>query len=220
MKFKLPVRTRRALERGSLPRPRGPAGCIGGLDHTPLLGWGADPDGPVWPTPAPLDCAAVLAQIRRDTDGPRTDADGACACGTGTEVVKDGQYVCTKCGIVKDPVCVAAHAWHGTHTIIRQQTYDYLKYLDKHTLKLCGKIPYHCVRKIRAVFPVLYRAFFKVAPKRKNFMSYGFVLRKLLDLMRVPYDHALVPTIKTKSKVKACEGYWDEMLGLVDMSGL
>lgn len=117
-------------------------------------------------------------------------------------------------------MCVAAHAWHGTHTIIRQQTYDYLKYLDRHVQKLNGKIPHACMRKIRAVFPSLYRTFFKVAPKRKNFMSYGFVLRKLLGMMRVTYDQALVPTIKTKSKIKACECYWAEILARVDLSGL
>lgn len=129
-------------------------------------------------------------------------------------------YVCTRCGLVKDAVQVMAHAWHGTHTIVRKQTYDYLKYLDKHIQKLNGHVPHWSVRKIRSVFPSLHRAFFKVAPNRSNFMAYGFVIRKLLDLMYVTYDPRLIPMVKTKSKVKACNQYWDQMTKLVDLSKL
>lgn len=85
---------------------------------------------------------------------------------------------------------------------------------------LSGKIPYVYMRKIRAVFPTLYKTFFEIAPKRHNFMSYGFVLRKLLDVMGVDYSTYDIPTVKTPSKVRQCEAFWKQLVSRVDLKGL
>jgi len=201
-----------------LPRPLWQPPYIDEAVKAALLDWGQN-DGCVQ-SPVPLDLTEFLAKVKRIRPVVRETSPGGCSCEGDTDTVKDGQYVCTVCGTVKDPVMVAPPVWSGTHTIIRRQAYDYLKYLDRHMTKLNGNVPHRAVEKIRAVFPVLYKGFFKVAPNRKNFMSYGFVLRKLLDAMCVTYSPGLIPTIKTKSRVRACESYWSQILAIVNLSGL
>ncbi len=172
------------------------------------------------PSVDPFAIFKTLRVFKPDTPMPKHEVSPECPCTSDLEVINDGMYVCTRCGLIKDPVYVAPCEWHGTHTIIQKQYYDPLKYLDKHMRKLVGHVPHNCTRQIRALFPKIFKTFFEVAPARKNFMSYGFVLRKLLDMMHLPYDDKTVPTIKTPCKVKLCEGYWTLIIHAVNFDSI
>ena len=172
------------------------------------------------PSVDPFAIFKTLRVSKPDPPIPVREYSPECPCTSDMEVEKDGLYVCTQCGLVKDPVYVAPCEWHGTHTITHKQYYDPLKYLDKHMRRLAGRVPHDCTRQIRALFPKIFKTFFEVAPLRKNFMSYGFVLRKLLDMMRLPYDDNTVPTIKTPCKVKLCEGYWTMIIHVVNFDSI
>lgn len=226
MKFKLPVRTRKAIESGrfvnkiKVPRdyiasdaPDRPGDVVSTLDFE-------NNDDYKNITAFAIDPAYFLNIVKiKNTDGT-CRVSNTCPCSQEDEDETNGLYVCTSCGVIKGPVYVAAHAWHGTHTIIHKQTYDFLKYLDKHMQKMSGKVPHDAIRKIRAVFPRIFNTFFKIAPLRKNFMSYGFVMRKLMDIMKLPYDDRLIPTIKTGSRVRLCESYWTLILTRINLTGL
>lgn len=143
-----------------------------------------------------------------------------CTCSKEYEYDKDGVFVCTLCGLCKDPVYDAPNSWDGTHTVLHKQFYDPCKYLDKHLQKCVSHVPHTTLRKIRAIFPKIFRTFFILVPHRKNFMSYGFVIRKLLDIMKVTYTDATVPTIKTACKIRQCQQWWDTIEASVDLYNL
>lgn len=65
--------------------------------------------------------------------------------------------------------------------------------------------------RVRALFARLYRVFFKLFPKRKNFMSYGFVLRKILIAQGLSEYASSLPTVKTPCKIRECEHAWASM---------
>lgn len=157
-------------------------------------------------------------------DVPSVDRDDMMCADCGVDycdaIVKDGMYVCTCCGIVRGNIYAEPPFWYGTHTIHKKATYDFRKHVDTHLAKLAGQVHEEILVKIRAVFPSIYEAFFKVAKNRKNFMSYGFVISKLLGVMNVPTKGLNLTVVKTPSKIKECEAHWRALLCLVDIGGL
>ena len=212
MIYKLPVRTQRRLQ-----HLKNAAIYVRDLPNVNV------PETYVETPPSTEDCYdpyLVYKTLRAKSLFDVHIPNGECTCGKIHEVEDQGIYVCTICGITKDPVYVAQNAWNGTHTIFTKQYYDPCKYLDKHLQKCTTTVPHRYLRRIRAIFPQIFRIFFVLVPKRKNFMSYGFVIRKLLDFMGQEYSDITVPTIKTACKIKQCEDYWKLMLGTIDFSHL
>ena len=221
MKYKLPVRTQRLLNIYDPNKPAVAAERNAGLDFTRDLTTAQqilEGNKKVYNV---YRCALDINPLVTGVYSVKKPSPEPCSCDKDQEIERDGCYVCCVCGEVKGPVYITAQAWHGTSTIVRAQKYDFMKYADNTYLrKLLSKIPYIYTIKIKAVLPKLYETFFKVAPGRKNFMSYGFVLRKLLEMMGVDHTCYGVPTVKTPSKVRACEAYWKAMLARVDLKGL
>lgn len=204
MRLKLPNRTRRAL------------GLVSTHSATVQVTGDIDLDRDFSIAQSILDglgsCAALPPVSNNGTD--------TCTCADQDQVEKDGCYVCTSCGTITGNVYEVAQAWHGTHTIKTKQCYDFLKYTERKLDCIRGKIPHIYAVKIRAVFPPIYKAFFKIAPERHNFMSYGFVIQKLLDLMQIECPKIKIKPLKTPSK-KAChERWWSLILERVDLKGL
>lgn len=133
---------------------------------------------------------------------------------------RDGSTVCTLCGYSRGNVYQEPPVWHGTHTIVRKSVYDFRKHAERHLQRLNGTVDGRDIEKVRAVFPVLHEAFFKVAPHRKNFMSYGFVIRKLLRLLDVDTSKLDISSLKTPSKIRDCETYWKGIVARVDLRGI
>lgn len=240
MKYKLPVRTQRAI----LKIKSGRAACLQRPNTAVLYASQRDlflksisEHKDSVPVPVPNDWTndrPGKLPVHQNTgnvfseslvDMSSEDYEGishvTCSCGTSADLIEsEGQYVCTSCGLVSGNIYDMVATWHGTHVITKKQVYDYNKHMERHLKPLFGKIEHVYIRKVQAVFPVAYKAFFKIAPNRKNFMSYGFVIRKLLQMMCCDVRKLNIPTVKTPSKVRDCERYWSGMLEIMDLTGL
>ena len=136
-------------------------------------------------------------------------------CKHENEVIHGKQATCPDCGwfrYLANPEDIAFEK--HTCYVPKSNRYDFKTHLDRHMKPLVkADVPGHVLQRVRGVFPHVYRTFFRLYPKRKNFLSYGFVLRKLLardDCER--YCH-LLPTVKTPSKVAEAEAAWERIKG-------
>lgn len=219
MQYKLPSRTRRALEAGKLcGAPRGEAPYMeemfrrgGGL----LSVWGEDQDG-IEGRPGEQD--GILPTPVVNLYG--TDHEKWCCAVREFQTVKDGMHVCVLCGLVRGNVYQEPPVWHGTHSIVRKAVYDFRKHVDRHLARISARVCTADLDRIRAVFPNIYKAFFVVAPKRRNFMSYGFVIKKLLLMLGRDVRGLDITVVKTPCKVRDCEKYWRGILERVDLGGI
>ena len=135
--------------------------------------------------------------------------NAACRCGTQHTVLVDGVHTCFQCAIVGQAICTEApYRTDGARYTPKIHRYDFKNHLDRHMQPIQSLIPGLASRRIRGIFPRIYRVFFKLYPKRKNFMSYGFVLRKLLVAEGLSPDIGNLPTVKTPCKVRECEEAW------------
>lgn len=116
------------------------------------------------------------------------------------------------------PIYEAMPAWHGLNTRGTRQRYDPKTHMNAQINPILKYIDAEYAEKIRAVFPLLFRTFFKVVPERKNFMSYGFVIMKLLHMMGLSTSGIPIKMVKTKSKLKQAELYWTRMLSQVTLN--
>jgi hypothetical protein len=123
-----------------------------------------------------------------------------------TEV--DGIYTCRACGLCGDSVRSENPYCTSPRFTAKQNRYNFMNHLDRHLKPLTENLTVEECRRVRGTFPRVYRVFFKIYPNRKNFMSYGFVLRKIMVREGLERYVSLVPTIKTPSKVRESEEAW------------
>lgn len=140
-----------------------------------------------------------------------------CMCGREFEFRVDGCYLCSVCGQVKGSYYEDMPAWHGLATKGPPTCYDCRTHLANHLAPVTRYLEARYVEKIKAVFPLIYRTFFRVAPHRKNFCSYGFVIRELLRMMHVECGHLPLKIVKTKAKLKENQKYWEDINGLINI---
>eukprot|EP00951_Prasinocladus_malaysianus_P017725 scaffold140188_cov33-Prasinocladus_malaysianus.AAC.5 len=117
-----------------------------------------------------------LSHWGKETAAGFSKAKHGCGCGRDFEIESDGFFVCTSCGVLAGPVYKAVPEWHKTSTVVRKTCYNPLSHVNTHLAPLLKDVSSYHAEKIKAVFPQLYKAFFVIAPTRKNFMSYGFVI--------------------------------------------
>lgn len=145
---------------------------------------------------------------------PSTDIPGStplgreCECDRAFEFQIDGCYLCSNCGQVQGSYYEDMPSWHGLSTRGPSTCYDCRTHLANHLAPVTKYIDAWAIEKIKATFPLIYRTFFKIAPTRKNFCSYGFVIKKMLEMMGVPCEHIPLKIVKTKQKLRENENYW------------
>ena len=117
------------------------------------------------------------------------------------------------CGLVKGSELVAERVFTAeeAHTYVVQR-YDYMTHLDARTKCIKNKVPYDVYLRVLRTFPYVYQSFFKVAKGRKNFMSYPYVIRKLLEVARIDASTLGLKMIKTPCKVREAERFWKGIL--------
>lgn len=203
-KYRLPVRTQRALdERRTMGKPP--------KELTPLK--------------TPPITRMPHRYSKRDIYGTTTPAYLAarnfkielCDCGSENTSYEDGYEVCMSCALVGGSVKAAPPVWHGTHSIIKKHFYDPSNYMKVRLKRLSKGVPGHAMRKLEAVFPTIYRAFFKCVPHRKNFMDYGFVIKRLLELQGLDPERFNIKSVVTPSKIRDCQMYWKLVMCKVDI---
>lgn len=141
--------------------------------------------------------------------GPPAPPGGGCKHPQDAETVSNGCVVCTACGAVKGQAFASVPHWYGSHSEIRKHCYDPGTHMNACLAPLAGAVPSDILLKIKAVFPLVFRGFFRAAPQRKNFLSYPFVIEKLLGMQGVDTSALPLKRVKTRSRLKQNELLWD-----------
>ena len=160
----------------------------------------------IWPAP-------IQFLFGRGVPPPieETSSEG-CGCGTHV-VVSDGFEVCTGCGLCTRPVFEtdAMIIPDKTHTHVMQR-YDYMTHLEARIRPIKKQIPFAVYNRIIKVFPYVYQSFFRIAKGRKNFMSYPYVLGKLIKEAGIDDTKLQLKKIKTPCKIADAEFYWSRIM--------
>lgn len=87
-----------------------------------------------------------------------------------------------------------------------------MTHLDTRLKIVKGKIPYETYHGLVRIFPLVYRTFFQVAKGRKNFMSYPYVIERLLEISGTNTENLNLKKIKTPCKVRDAQYFWQRIL--------
>lgn len=142
----------------------------------------------------------------------------SCGCDLEFKYIENGFELCTSCGFDGRPEYEEMPNWHGLSTKRERVVYNPQTHMNNKLRPLLRHVDSVCSHKIMAVFPAIFKTFFLVAPERKNFMSYGFVIMKLLHMMGVDTANVPIKMIKTKSKLAQCEKYWEKILSRMKLN--
>ena len=134
-----------------------------------------------------------------------------CGCGQPSDE-ESGFEKCMECGWVGGSVAMAPPVWHGTHTMIMRHTYNPSNYMKLRLRKAGKEVPVHLMDVILRVFPLVYDTFKKHCTERKNMICYGFVINRLLEKMGFDSKKCKVKTVKTPSKVKDNYKIWSKIM--------
>lgn len=196
MHYKLPVRTQRYLDKhGAIPPPLYTPKWTGPLklrlDHQALvdptlgyLGW-------------------------RDRERCQCNKDS----NLGRNIRITQESVCDSCGLCYPEPYVENYAKEqDLRYTPNKNRYDFKTHLHRHLQPLVkAGAPGHVINRIRGLFPAVYRTYFRIHPKRKNFTSYGFILRNLCVREGLTQYSHVFPTLKTPSKLKEAEETWSKI---------
>ena len=138
-----------------------------------------------------------------------------CDCNREFEFPYDGNFTCSRCGLVKQCIYEEMPVWHGLSTKVQGSCYDCKTHLGNHLAPVTRYLDARSIEKIKAVFPLVYKTFFNIAKHRKNFCSYGFVIKKLLEMMGVDCTNIPLKIVKTKAKLRENERYWRDIRSVI-----
>lgn len=191
MHYKLPVRTQKYLDRyGEIPPPLYTPEWTGPLKLRP--DWQALVD----PTMGYLKW--------RDRE--------RCRC-KNTKNIPRGETVCEVCGLCSREEYTEGYASSDDSRYTpNRNRYDFKTHLHRHLQPLVkAGAPGHVIRRIQGIFPTIYRTYFRIHPKRKNFTSYGWILRRLCEREGISQYCHVLPTLKTPSKAREAEETWTKI---------
>ena len=109
--------------------------------------------------------------------------------------------------------CLTSIIKNRSHGSIRFRYYQCIPYIYK---KLTGKVQFFISNededKLYSEFENIISRYRTYRPNsRKNFMSYPFLLRKLLDKFNIPYNFNMIPIVKTKHSLKFNRDAWENV---------
>lgn len=116
---------------------------------------------------------------------PPVQSDRVCDCEAPS--LTDGTYgdVCTVCGVIQRPYIRAPDAWEEGHKIVRCTTYNCAAYVDK-LIRSCGVLLSHREHlAVATAIGLMQKEFFRLYPGRKNFVSYPYVIKRIVCMWRV-----------------------------------
>jgi hypothetical protein len=102
-------------------------------------------------------------------------------------------------------------AWEAGAEQKPPSTYNFKNHVQRYLRPIRPYISREMNAIIETLFPDILNAFFAIAPRRKNFISYAYVIG--LILREYGYDTAgiPIPVLKTPSKIReACE-FWAQI---------
>jgi hypothetical protein len=135
------------------------------------------------------------------------------SCGWYERVYSGGLLTCTSCG-VQDPSTrefVHPDSWESGAEPKPASTYNFKNHVQKYLKPIRSRVPPVFIANIEAIFPDILNAFFSIAPHRKNFISYAYIIGQILREYGFDTEDLPIPTLKTPSKIREAAEFWYEI---------
>jgi hypothetical protein len=144
---------------------------------------------------------------------PHEQKDCCKSCGWHERVYSGGLLTCTSCGL-QDPSTtqfVQPESWESGAEPKAASTYNFKNHVQKYLKPIRLYVSSILIDTIEDIFPDILNAFFALAPHRKNFISYAYVIGLILRDYGVNTDGLPIPVLKTPSKVREACDFWFEI---------
>jgi hypothetical protein len=106
---------------------------------------------------------------------------------------------------------VHPEAWESGAEPAAASTYNFKNHVKKYLKPIRPHVPSYLIDKIEDMFPDILNAFFAIAPRRKNFINYAYVIGLILRDCGINTDGLPIPVLKTPSKVREACDFWFEI---------
>ena len=141
-------------------------------------------------------------------------------CCDNQDIINDnGMQVCQSCGVVQgyDYVKEYVDFYENKHRFMRKSVYHREYHINnaiidieqKYNIKIstCHK------NKIDAIFCEIGKILYKVNGTRKRMISINFIMRKIFNMMGIPFE--TIPISKSKKTLAFCDKYWKHVMLLI-----
>ena len=136
------------------------------------------------------------------------------------DIINDNMIlVCRNCGIVQGYELLVEYVnfYENRHRLKRKYFYHREYHLNNKILdieeKYNIKISYHQKCKIDQLFIEIGKIINEVNGTRKRMISINFILRKVLSMMKLPFDN--IPISKSKKTLAFYNQYWANIMSLI-----
>lgn len=179
-------------------------------------------DCQLWPRPLLFNYRAVLERLRpvRVVERP------TCTHPVDEQVQREGQTVCTACGLVYGNIYEAPLYVTVTSglTVQRRHFYRPEAYLKLHLKSLGKDLPNWAARRLHHIWPYIYKIFRRVVAedeaarpqknlkkKRKNMLCYSYCIEQLLGRWGCDTTGLRFKSLKTVSRRREVNRLWSLM---------
>ena len=142
------------------------------------------------------------------------------SCCDRQDIINDNSMiVCRTCGTVQGYEVVKEYIdfYENRHKLKRKSYYHREYHINNTILDIKQKynieISYHQKYKIDRVFIEIGRIINEVNIKRKRMISINFILRKVLSMLKIPFED--IPISKSKKTLAFYNKYWVNIMSLV-----
>ena len=142
------------------------------------------------------------------------------SCCDRQDIINDNSMiVCRTCGTVQGYEVVKEYIdFYSEKHKLRRKSYYHREYHINNTIldikqKYNIEISYHQKYKIDRVFIEIGRIINEVNIKRKRMISINFILRKVLSMLKIPFED--IPISKSKKTLAFYNKYWANIMSLI-----
>ena len=137
------------------------------------------------------------------------------------DIIKDDNlmFVCRNCGIVQGYESSIEYIdfYENRHKLKRKSFYHREYHINNAILDIKQKynieISYYQKNKIDRVFIEIGKIINEVNIKRKRMISINFILRKVLSMLKIPFED--IPISKSKKTLAFYNKYWANIMSLI-----
>ena len=159
-------------------------------------------------------CPFCDQKLEDSNEKPKEDI-----CCDNQDIITDGMRVCRSCGVVQGYNYVKEYVdfYKNRHRFIRKSVYhrEYhvnnvlLDFEEKYNIKIsnCQK------HKIDAIYVEIGNVLNEVNGTRKRMISVNFIMRKIFNMMGIPYKKIQIS--KSKKTLAFYNQYWDKIQFLI-----
>ena len=152
-------------------------------------------------------------------DSARKPKDDKC-CGNQDIINDNGMQVCQSCGVVQGYNYSKEYVdfYYNMNRFVRKSVYHRKYHINNNISNIQAKYGIQITNSQKRKIDVIYSDIGKVIPqvngKRKRMISINYIMRKIFDMMGIPYKN--IPISKSKKTLAFYNRYWVSIMSLID----